>query len=302
MKKLMLVAGAVALLAATPAPAVTAKTVAVDISKAGFVPANPAIQVGDSITWTNKDTASHQVVCKDCPFTSPVLAAGQTFTFAFTKAGKFATVDPLNKNKKSTVTVAAAPASVSVAAGPRVLDYGAATTISGTLSTGQANQKIDILAQPCGETAPKVVDTVTTIAGGAFTVRTKPTLNTSYQVRFGGGANAATSALVPVSTRAIVTLRRNALHRFTVQVTAAQSFVGKAVSFQRWVQRKHRWSNFKTVFLGSRHAASTPLAGSTVSAVTFGARIPKGLKVRALLSSGQAGPCYIAAKSATVRS
>ena len=87
-----------------------------------------------------------------------------------------------------------------------------------------------------------------------------------------------------------------------MQVTAAQSFVGKAVSFQRWVQRKHRWSTVKTVFLGSRHAASAPLAGSTVSAVTFGARIPRGLKVRALLSSGQAGPCYIAAKSATIRS
>ena len=52
------------------------------------------------VTWTNKDTANHQVVCATCPFTSPVLAAGQTFTFTFTKAGKFATVDPLNKNKK----------------------------------------------------------------------------------------------------------------------------------------------------------------------------------------------------------
>src|SRR3954471_9884510 len=302
MKRLMFLAGAVALLVAAPAPARTAKTVAVDISKAGFVPGNPSIQVGDSITWTNKDTATHQVVCKDCPFTSPVLAAGQTFTFAFTKAGKFATVDPLNKNKKSTVTVAAAAATVTVAAGPRVLHYGAATTVWGTLSTAQANQKIDILAQACGENAPKAVGTVTTTTGGAFTFQTKPTLNTSYQVRSGGGANAVTSGLVPVSTRAIITLRRNALHRFTVQVTAAQSFVGKAVSFQRWVQRKHRWSNFKTVFLGSRHAASAPLAGSTVSSVTFGARIPRGLKVRALLSSGQAGPCYIAAKSATVRS
>jgi len=302
MKKLMLVAGAVALLAAAPAPAYTAKTVVVDISKAGFVPGNPSIQAGDSITWTNKDTATHQVVCATCPFTSPVLAAGQTFTFAFTKAGKFATVDPLNKNKKSTVTVAAAPATVSVGAGPRVLNYGAPTTISGTLSTAQANQKVDILAQPCGESATKVVDTVTTTGGGTFTFLAKPTLNTSYQARFGGGNNAVTSPLIAVSTRPIVKLRRNALHRFTVQVTAAQSFVGKAVTFQRWVARKHRWSNVKTAFLGSRNAASAPLAGSTVSAVTFGARIARGLRVRALLTSGQAGPCYIAAKSATIRS
>jgi plastocyanin len=302
MTRLMLLAGAVALLVAAPAPARTAKTVAVDITKAGFSSGAVSVQAGDSVTWTNKDTASHQVICTTCPFNSPALSAGQTFTYPFAKAGKYSVVDPLNKNKKMTVTVAAAPATVTMAAAPRVLNYGAAATISGTLSTAQANQKVDILAQACGENAPKPVDTVTTTTGGAFSFQAKPTLNTSYQVRFGGGANAVTSGLVPVSTRAIVTLRRNALHRFTVQVTAAQSFVGKAVSFQRWVQRKHRWSSVKTVFLGSRHAASAPLAGSTVSSVTFGARIPRGLRVRALLPSGQAGPCYIAAKSATVRS
>jgi plastocyanin len=302
MRKLILLAGVVALLVAAPAPAHTTKTVGVDVTKAGFAPANPSIQTGDSITWTNKDTANHQITCATCPFTSPVLAAGQTFTFTFTKAGKFAIVDPLNKNKKSTVTVTAAPATVNLGAAPRVLNYGAPTTISGTLSTGQPNQKVDILAQACGENASKVVDTVTTATGGAFTMQVKPTLNTSYQARFGGGANAATSPLVAVSTRPIVKLRRNALHRFTVQVTAAQSFVGKAVVLQRWIARKHHWSNVKTAFLGSRNAASAPLPGSTVSAVTFGARIPRGLRVRALLSSGQAGPCYIAAKSATIRS
>jgi plastocyanin len=302
MKKLMLIAGAVALLAAAPAPARTSKTVAVDITKAGFSAGNVSVQAGDSVTWTNKDTANHQVICTACPFNSPVLAATQTFTYPFPKAGKFSIVDPLNKNKKMTVNVAAAPATVTVAASPRTLNYGAATTVSGTLSTAQANQKVDILAQACGDNAAKVVDTVTTTAGGAFAFQAKPTLNTSYQARFGGGANAATSPLVPVSTRAIVSLRRNAFHRFTTQVTAAQSFVGKAVLFQRWVARKHKWSTVKTVFLGSRHASSTPLAGSTVSAVTFGARVARGLKVRALLPPAQAGPCYIAATSPTIRS
>jgi plastocyanin len=302
MKTLMFLAGAVAMLVAAPAPATTAKTVTVDVSKAGFIPANVSVGAGDSVTWTNKDTANHQVVCKTCPFTSPVLAAGQTFTFAFANAGKFAYIDPLNKNKRGNVTVAAAPATVTVASSPRVVAYGAATTVSGTLSTTQANQKIDILAQRCGDNAAKLVGSVTTATGGAFTYQVKPTLNTSYQARYGTGANVVTSPLVPVSTRAIVTLRRNALHRFTTQVTAAQSFVGKSVLFQRWVARKHRWSTFKTVFLGSRHAASTPLAGSTVSAVTFGARLPRGLRVRALLPPSQAGPCYIAAKSATIRS
>jgi plastocyanin len=290
------------MLVAAPAPATTTKTVAVDISKGGFTPATVSIAAGDSISWTNKDTANHQVFCKTCPFTSPVLVAGGGVTFQFTKAGNYAITDPLNKNKKSTVKVAAAPATLTAGPSPRVLDYGATTTIAGTLSTGQANQRVDVLAQACGDSAAKAIATVTTGAGGAFTYQTQPTINTSYQVRFGNGASAVTSPLAAVSARPLVTLRRNAAHRFTAQVTAGQSFVGKAVRFQRWIQRKHHWQTVKTVFLGSRHAASAPLKGSTVSAVTFGAPLVRRLKVRAVLQSGQAGPCYIAATSRTIRS
>ncbi len=299
MRKLILLAGAVALLVAAPAPA---KTVTVDISKAGFVPTPVTVQMGDSVTWTNKDTVNHQVVCATCPFTSPVLAPNATFTFTFTKVGNFATVDPLNKNKKGTVKVEAAPATLTLAASPKAVNYGSMTTISGTLSTGQTNQKIEILSQPCGENAPKVIGNVTTTTSGAFTYQAQPTLNTSYQVRYKPAATTFSSPLIPVSVRPVVILKRNAAHRFTAQVVATQSFVGKAVVFQRWVAKTHRWTSVKTVFLGSRHAASAPVAGSTVSSVTFGARLRSRLSVRALLPSGQAGPCYVATKSATIRS
>ena len=299
MKKLILLAGAVALLVAAPAPA---KTVTVDISGVGFVPAAVTVQTGDSVTWTNKDTANHQVVCATCPFTSLVLTPGQTFTFTFAKAGKFTTVDPLNKNKKGTVTVTATPATLTLTASPRALNYGSTTTLSGVLSTGMANQKVEILSQPCGENATKVIGSVTTTTSGNFTYQTQAALNTSYQVRYKLAATTSSSPLIPVSVRPIVVLKRNAAHRFTTQVVAAQSFVGKAVVFQRWVAAKHRWTSVKTVFLGSRHAASAPLAGSTVSSVTFGARLKSRLSVRAVLPSGQAGPCYVTAKSPTIRS
>ncbi len=299
MNKVILVVGAVGLLLAAPAPA---KTVTVDISRLGFVPAAVTVQTGDTVTWTNKDTVNHQVVCATCPFTSPPLTPGQTFNFTFTKVGKFATVDPLNKNKKGTVTVEAAPAGLTISASPRTLNYGATTTLSGVLSTGQANQKIEILAQPCGENAAKAIGNVTTTTGGNFTFQTQPTLNTSFQARQKPAGAAVTSSAVSVSVRPIVKLRRNAFHRFTAQVISAQSFVGKAVVFQRWIAKRHRWTRVKTVFLGSRNATATPLAGSTVSGVTFGAKVPRGRSVRALVPSGQAGPCYIAAKSPTIRS
>src|SRR6266511_958172 len=210
MNKVILVVGEMGLLLAAPAPA---KTVTVDISRLGFVPAAVTVQTGDTVTWTNKDTVNHQVVCATCPFTSPPLTPGQTFNFTFTKVGKFATVDPLNKNKKGTVTVEAAPAGLTISASPRTLNYGATTTLS----------------------------------GGNFTFQTQPALNTSFQARQKPAGAAVTSSAVSVSVRPIVKLRRNAFHRFTAQVISAQSFVGKAVVFQRWIAKRHRWTRVKTV-------------------------------------------------------
>jgi plastocyanin len=300
MKKVLLLALAIGLLVAAPAPA---KTVTVDISKLGFVPASVTVQVGDSVTWTNKDTVNHQVVCPTCPFTSLVLAPGQSHTYVFTKVGKFTTIDPLNRNKKGTVTVTAAPAGVSLAAAPRALTYGHTTAVSGTVSTGQANQKVDILAQPCGENAAKVVATATTTTGGAYTYSTQPTLQTAYQARYKPATGpTVTTSPVSVQVRPTVTLTRLARNKFSAQVGAVQSFVGKAVAFQRYVSAKRRWTTVKTVFLGARAAAATPLAGTTVSSVTFRAKLRSGLRVRAVLPPGQTAPCYAAAKSATIRS
>ena len=300
MKKLIVLAAAVALLVAAPAPA---KTVTVDISQLGFVPNAVSVQTGDSVTWTNKDTVNHQVVCTTCPFTSLVLAPGQTHTFTFNKTGKFATVDPLNKNKRGTVTVSAAPATLTLSARPTVANYGGTAAVAGVLSTAATGQKVDILAQPCGENAAKVVSTATTTTGGNFAYQAQPTLGTSYQARYKGTTGpTVTSSAAAVSVRPIVVLKRNAARRFTTQVIAAQSFVGKAVLFQRWVKVRHRWSTVKTVFLGKRVAASAPLASSTASSVTFGALLRRGLSVRAVLPAGQAAPCYVSAKSPTIRS
>jgi plastocyanin len=299
LKKLIVLVAAVALLVAAPAPA---KTVTVDISKLGFVPNAVSVQTGDSVTWTNKDTVNHQVVCKTCPFTSLVLAPGQTHTFTFSKTGKFTTIDPLNNNKKGTVTVTAAPATLTLSARPTVANYGSTAAVAGVLSTAATGQKVDILAQPCGENAAKVVATATTTTGGNFAYQAQPTLGTSYQARYKGTSATVTSPAAAVSVRPVVVLKRNAARRFTTQVIAAQSFVGKAVLFQRWIKVRHRWSTVKTVFLGKRVAASAPLASSTASSVTFGALLRRGLSVRAVLPAGQAAPCYVSAKSPTIRS
>jgi plastocyanin len=298
MKKVILFVFAAALLLVAP---VSAKTVTVDISKLGFVPANVALQVGDTVTFTNKDTATHQVVCQTCPFTSPVLKAGETFSYQFTKAGKFSYVDPLNKNKKGTATVAAAPATLSLSAKPTIVTYGGPSTLSGVLSTQQTGVKVDILAQNCGETPFKVLTTVTTTTGGAFSAAVTPSRNTTYQAHYKAGAVDATSANASVKVRPRAALKRVRANRFSASVTAADSFVGKALALQRYVTATHRWSTVKTVVLKTQAVSATPVAGSVVSKTTFGAKVKAGTRVRVVLPPAQTGTCYVAARSATVR-
>jgi plastocyanin len=298
MKKVILCAFAAAVLLVAP---VSAKTISVDISKLGFVPANVTLQAGDTVTFMNKDTANHQVVCQTCPFTSPVLKAGESFSYQFAKVGKFSYVDPLNKNKKGTATVAAAPATVSLAAKPATVTYGGPATLSGTLSTQQAGAKVDILAQNCGETPFKVLTTVTTTTGGAFSAPVTPARNTVFQAHYKAGPVDATSANATVKVRPRAALRRVRANRFSASVTAADSLVGKALALQRYVVATHRWSTVKTVLLKTQAASATPVAGSIVSRATFGAKVKAGTRVRVVLPPAQTGACYVAARSSTIR-
>jgi plastocyanin len=281
----------------------SAKTVAVDISLAGFVPANVTLNVGDEVTFTNKDTSNHQVVCQTCPFTSPVLKPGETFSFTFTKVGKFTYSDPLNKNKKGTATVKALPAAVTLTASLGTVTYGAGSTLSGTVTTQQSGLKVDILQQLCGETAFKVVTTVTTTAGGAFGYLAHPTKNTTYQARYKpAGVAAVTSAAVVVKVRPRLALRRLGLGRFSMQVTASESFVGKAVLFQRYVATTAKWRTLKTVILKTQLQSSVPLSVSYVAGSSIKLKLKRGFRVRAVLAPAQAGTCFLAATSATIKS
>jgi plastocyanin len=301
MRKVMLAALAAALLVAAPAIPAPVKTVNVDVNAKGFAPGNVNIQTGDVVTFTNRDTADHQVVCQTCPFTSPVLKANATYSYTFAKAGKFDLVDPLNKNKKGTVTVKAAPAAaatVTLAATPSTVSYSHASTLQGKLSTGAGAQKVDIVATECGSTAAKVVGTATTGTGGLFALPTRPARATSYQARW----NTKTlSPAVSVAVRPVVALTKLRTNRFSVSVLAAESFVGKSVAIRRYVARTRHWYTIKTVTLRSR-VASTAMPGSIGTTSAFVARLGRGVTIRAVLPPAQAGSCYLAAASTAIRS
>jgi plastocyanin len=70
-----------------------------------FEPATVTVKVGDSVTWTNQDSANHTVVADNGEFKSGDLANGGTFTFAFTKAGSYPYHCSIHPSMKGTVVV-----------------------------------------------------------------------------------------------------------------------------------------------------------------------------------------------------
>ncbi|WP_328609340.1 cupredoxin family copper-binding protein [Amycolatopsis sp. NBC_00345] len=90
--------------AAAPAAA-SAKSV--EMMGYKFSPATLTVDVGDTVTWTNHDTAPHNVVVTDGPekFTSPTLQTGGTYSHTFTKAGTYSYYCAIHPDMKATVTV-----------------------------------------------------------------------------------------------------------------------------------------------------------------------------------------------------
>jgi plastocyanin len=289
MKKLLLIAVAVPALLLTPA---FAATKAVDITSNGFSPNKVTIAFGDAVTWTNKDTVQHQVVADQAKFTSsPILLAGQTYSFTFTKSGVFTYHDGANVKHKGTVIV---KDGVSLTATPPTITYGASTTLGGNVSTGLAGETVTVSAQECGKTGFTKMATLTTVANGAWTYVVKPTLNTIYQA----GWKNAKSAQLTVKVGPGVVLKRIRRGRFSATVKATESFVGKYVVLQRFVRTRRAWKSVKHVVLKTVKPGTAP---TMISSAGFRARVARKTRLRLLLTQAQAGTCYGPARSRTVR-
>jgi plastocyanin len=76
---------------------------AISIEEFTFKPATLTIKAGTTVTWTNNDTAGHDV--KSDSFQSPTMAKGQTFSFTFNNTGTFNYICGIHPNMKGTIKV-----------------------------------------------------------------------------------------------------------------------------------------------------------------------------------------------------
>ena len=93
---------------AARAAAVTPKaTKTVMIMNYAYSPASLSVAVGDTVTWTNMDTAPHTVTVTSGPvqFNSGNLQKGQSYSYTFTTAGTYKYYCAVHPDMKASVTV-----------------------------------------------------------------------------------------------------------------------------------------------------------------------------------------------------
>jgi plastocyanin len=295
----LMVVVAVPALVAGPA---SAATQTITITASGFVPMNVTIKVGDTVSFTNADTAAHQVLFRattgfTCTATPVVVQPTKTQSCTWTAAGSYPYSDPNQRDKgfRGTVTVdpvvpVVVPA-VSLAASADVVKYGAQVTLSGKVVPNAAVATVDILAQASGETAFTKVTSVAPTNGGNYTVAVTPEIATNYRAEFQNGTARVVSPVTAVAVRPAIRLTLRSIKgthaNFTVRVTSGMTYEGKYVR----VQRKNSlggWTTLKRATLG------------TFSTARFTVHLPKGTsRIRTLLPASQAGTGYLSGTSRT---
>jgi plastocyanin len=268
---------ALALVVAGASHSAASVTKAVTITATAFKPATVTIKTGDVVKWTNKDTANHQVVANTGAFASGTILPNHAYSHTFNTAGTYKYHDALHPILKGKIVVTGPPPAVTIAAGVPIIVYGQSTTIAGTVSSGQANEKVDVYAQPYGSASATLVASLLTGANGAWSTAVTPAWATTYSAHW----KSIVSSTVSVGVRPSISFTVRTHQRAAIKVRAAHSLQGRKVYIQRFT-KFHEWVKFRAVVLGSSSGAS------------FRFHFKRGrYLIRAYISTNEAGIGYL---------
>jgi plastocyanin len=206
-----------------------AATIEVRIERSGFVPATVTVAAGDTVRWTNRDSVNHQVVSETGAFASPILAAGQSFSFVFRDAGTFRYRDGLKPTERGTVRVTGPPPGVNLGATVPILIFGTESHLQGVISSRRAGEQVTLLHQPYGQSSYTQMMVATTGPNGVFDVAVRPAILTAYVAQYRG----ASSGEIRIQVRPKITLLPGRRGYFLTRVTGGHSFAGRYVFLQR---------------------------------------------------------------------
>lgn len=100
----------------------------VEIAGMAYAPSDVTVRAGQSVTWTNTDTAPHNAVARDESWRTPILQTGEEASVTFTAVGQFQYFCSVHPGMIANLTVvealpatdAAAASSAPAADGPMV--------------------------------------------------------------------------------------------------------------------------------------------------------------------------------------
>jgi plastocyanin len=267
------------------APGVAA-TITVTIKSTGFSPASVTVNHGDKVYFKNSDRVDHQVVADDGSFASPILHANQSWTTAaLNTAGTFRYHDALFPRLSGKIAVKGPPPAVTLALSVPIVDYGTEITLSGTVSSGAANESVELDQQPWGQASPAQVAIVKTGTGGVYSFNVMPSIYTTYVARWKNVASGSVVAQVAPKIR----LLPGGQGYMKAVVSSPVSLWNHHLYLQR-LSQFGQWVNIAPLQLGQ-------LNGRLFRPVTY---LPKGIsRIRVFLTVNQAGNGLLAAHSGT---
>jgi hypothetical protein len=157
---------------------------------------------------------------------------------------------------------------------------GNAVTLSGRLVNASPGQPIAVEAWPYGRSAPITIATARTGSDGRWSVRTRPTIMTTYLAHWG---SVTVSSRRTVGAKPEITVNELSGSQVFVSVFPARSFAGRMVELQTWSPQR----GWHSVVKGRLGGESTAI---------FKVPFPV-IQIRIAMSVNQAGAGYLGATS-----
>lgn len=196
-----------------------------------FLPAKLTVLVGDTVTWENRDTATHTVSAPGA-FSSGFLAPHARFSFTFSREGAFAYVCTIHRFMRGEVDAF----SIAFSGPARAVTPPGHATLTGLAPAGTPEVTIEA-RQPDGSF--RAVGTVTPDGDGRFAADVAPSLPTDYRAAAGDLHSPVVTVSVSAAVRlAVVGTERGAL---VLLGEAVPGQAGARVVLERYARELFSW-------------------------------------------------------------
>lgn len=176
---------------------------AISLTGAGPEPKTVTLNWGDTVVYSNSDSAEHAVSIPRAEVTSPSIPPGGTFEHAFDgRSGNYNFVQ-LGKRNYSGQVVVKVSGEITLKAGSEVLAYGKAVTLSG--KSAYPGSPVLVRGRDAGAGGEwKTVLELTAGSDGSYTGRIRPKMGARYQAR--AAADQLASKIVDVAVKPTISI------------------------------------------------------------------------------------------------